>query len=102
MADLSLALRETIRHLEKLRNRQAPTHPELPGQITDLYEQLVGLINASINGGSAEYEAAASAMEEAAGMAEKALAGLANTDIAVERAANAIRATATLLAAVAP
>lgn len=73
MANLGLDLRDTIRNLENIRDKLKPPSSEILEQIDTLYEQQIDLVNAAINNATAEYAAAANAVQEAATQTKKAI-----------------------------
>lgn len=100
MANLGKDLRDTIRNLENIRDKQKPPGSEILAQIDTLYGQQIELVNAAINNATVEYAVAAKAMEEAATEAKKAIDDLTKVEETIAIVANAIKKVAHLLAAV--
>ena len=100
MANLGRDLRDTIRNLENIRDKQKPPGKEILAQIDTLYGQQIELVNAAINNATVEYAAAAKAMKKAANQTKKAIDDLTKVEETTAKVANAIKKVANLLAAV--
>ena len=100
MPDLGTEIKNTIRNLEAIRDKQNPPDQDIVHQLNTLYDQALELVAAAIKGNDQKYNDAATKMQAAAQASQNAINNLSQVSNVVNTAAKAIQAVASLLAAV--